>query len=419
MHLRHGLSPEKLKSKIIKLDRKADVCKRELGFYLLELERRMLYKLDGFSSVVQFAYSKLKKNKKAVFELLRISRTLEELTLIDQAFAKGKVCWSAVREITRVAVKETELDWLKIAEEKSIRDIENLVSRATRGEKPPKDGYRVSEVNVNVIVKLPGEDYAVLQKAGERLRDQYGQGLDESQVLKHLAKKFLETSLNANEKDSRKAFQVVYHRCSECDRGWMDTRNGVEGVAKSKMDLLEKEAEVILVDEKKKAAVLEGVGDLGLASAPHGIKESGLAAAPHGAMGPRGVSTSKTSKVPKEFRDEPNSPKIRTQVISRDSHMCAVFGCGNSSNLSAHHVIWRSLGGRTETYNEISVCPSCHQLIHNDLLQVYGSAPNGLVWMDSIGVPLDTHLQDMDIKKLWERLEVKEGCVKREETRCI
>jgi len=57
----------------------------------------------------------LQMSRKRACELLRMARALEDLPLIDGAFARGEISWSAVRELTRVAVGETEAEWLELA----------------------------------------------------------------------------------------------------------------------------------------------------------------------------------------------------------------------------------------------------------------------------------------------------------------
>jgi len=96
--------------------------------------------------------------------------------------------------------------------------------------------------------------------------------------------------------------------------------------------------------------------------------------------------------VPMADRDKPNTPLIRQQVLSRDGQCCATPGCTHQGELFSHHVKWRSLGGRTLLINEVCVCQRCHSLIHEGLLQVEGTAPNGLRWYGADGEPLEANV---------------------------
>ena len=122
-----------------------------------------------------------------------------------------------------MAVEETEDEWLKLAETGTLRKIERAVNQAKRGEHPPKDAYGICRTRVTVKVDMPIEDYAVFNAAVERLAESAGMALNFEGALYLLAKAYLEKPVEQQEKDARKAFQVVYHRCPDCDRAWIVT----------------------------------------------------------------------------------------------------------------------------------------------------------------------------------------------------
>jgi hypothetical protein len=47
-----------------------------------------------------------------VQEKLRVAEALERLPAFAEALKQGQICWSALRELTRVATPETETEWL-------------------------------------------------------------------------------------------------------------------------------------------------------------------------------------------------------------------------------------------------------------------------------------------------------------------
>lgn len=75
-------------------------------------------------------------------------------------------------------------------------------------------------------------------------------------------------------------------------------------------------------------------------------------------------------------------------VDLRDRRRCRA--CGRKSNPSAvglldrahhHHVIYRSAGGPTETWNVALVCSGCHDAEHvKKTLQIEGNADEGLTF---------------------------------------
>ncbi|MHC4943231.1 MAG: HNH endonuclease [Planctomycetota bacterium] len=362
MRLMKGLSEKRLLSRIQRMHRMVGVGERLLGFYLLDFEERRLYLKQGCVNTVHFALLKLHIPTKKTRELLRVARALEHLPLIDCAYSEGRISWSAVRELTRVAVQETEAEWLYLAEESTLRKIEHAVSRAAHGELPPRDPYGLPKTRLKVVAELAMEDYAVWKAAFDRLAEGCGQELDTSTALTLLAQKFLEQPLKKQEKESRKAYQVVYHRCSDCDRAWIQADEGPVGIAPAKVSEREPDAMAIHLNDDH----------------PGELQDV-----------PRGTSHLESPWVPVEERDKPNTPLIRQQVLSRDGHRCATPGCTNQGGLMAHHVIWKAHGGRTRIQNEISICQRCHGLIHEGLMQVEGCAPHDLIWRGPEGKSLE------------------------------
>ncbi len=378
MQLVNGLAEEKLEKRIAKFNRIASAGERCLGFYLLDFQIRGLFRKKGFSSTAQYALMKHQIPKRKTRELIRISRALEELPLIDAAFEEGRLSWSAVRELTRVATAETEREWLDTALESSLKQIEQIVSRAGKGDRPPKDPYGLSKAKVKVIGAFEIDDLALVQAAIDLESAARGEDLDMSTAILSLAKFRIEHRAEEEKKPAGTVYQVVYHRCSQCDAAWYETGDGPAGVAAAKVDRIEKEADVIRLDDA-------AAGHAGAGHAAAGHQND-----PHGAF----LSTPDTPPVPKEERDRPNTPTIRQRVLSRDGHCCAVPGCENKGNLMSHHIKWRVHGGPTLVKNEVCICQSCHSLIHEGLLSVEGNAPHGLKWLDVDGKRLGRKEKD-------------------------
>ena len=75
----------------------------------------------------------------------------------------------------------------------------------------------------------------------------------------------------------------------------------------------------------------------------------------------------------------------RRQILRRDGHQCAVPGCQNTLWLHIHHVIYFANGGLTVSENLITLCTKCHRNVHENRLQISGSAPHGLRFLDQDG----------------------------------
>jgi Holliday junction DNA helicase RuvB len=62
----------------------------------------------------------------------------------------------------------------------------------------------------------------------------------------------------------------------------------------------------------------------------------------------------------------------RRRVLARDKHRCR--HCGSSHCLQIHHIIPWSKGGRSRMKNLITLCRTCHALVHEGLLVITGDA---------------------------------------------
>jgi 5-methylcytosine-specific restriction endonuclease McrA len=74
-------------------------------------------------------------------------------------------------------------------------------------------------------------------------------------------------------------------------------------------------------------------------------------------------------KRPKRSRLSPALyKKLCLQIHTRDHWVCRY--CGSRSNLTNHHIIFRSQGGPDTTWNCITLCVDDHNLIHDEKLEI-------------------------------------------------
>ena len=78
---------------------------------------------------------------------------------------------------------------------------------------------------------------------------------------------------------------------------------------------------------------------------------------------------------------------------------CSNPYCGRTCGLHAHHIRWRSHGGKTALSNETAVCFRCHALIHQGLLAVTVEPDGSLRWV-ARGDALDFTLEAEDLSAL-------------------
>jgi len=140
--LEGGLPAEEVHRRALKARRRLAKAQRDLCYWLVEIEKRRLYRNFGARSVFHYAELYLELAPHTIAEYLRCGREMERLPLLAEACERGEISPSAMREISRVATGETEVEWLRIARSSTYRQIEKLVPLTPGEESPPFQDYR-------------------------------------------------------------------------------------------------------------------------------------------------------------------------------------------------------------------------------------------------------------------------------------
>ena len=81
------------------------------------------------------------------------------------------------------------------------------------------------------------------------------------------------------------------------------------------------------------------------------------------------------SKACKDLSTEKTLPKHRyhlSAIIRKKYGLLPCFSCGwDKAVCDLHHVIPRTKGGRDIESNLVLLCPNCHRLVHNKLIDVF------------------------------------------------
>ena len=84
----------------------------EEGRWLLAGLRSGVHLRLGFATFAEYVERLFGYKPRFTAERLRVAEALEDLPVASAALEGGDVCWSAVREVSRVATPETEAAWL-------------------------------------------------------------------------------------------------------------------------------------------------------------------------------------------------------------------------------------------------------------------------------------------------------------------
>ena len=337
VELVRGLPRKLLLQRIFHHMRNGEVAKRALGFYLLDMEERREYQALGYSSTVHFAEVKLGLSPKETRELIRISRRLEELVEIDRAFTQGEISWSKVRELTRVAVRDTEEEWLEFAKGKLSREVELAVSNSKRGERPPrKGGLGTPRTTFRIKFDLPAHIHQLVQTAISKLMTEQGEGATPGEALREMAEWAI--SRKGKAKGENPIYTVVVHTTKDRGVSWIDGEDGPVPIPREVLEEVMTGNRVFEVEE------ISDPGDTDAAC-----------------FGRRGT-------VPEEERDGPVPKNMRTAVLARDGNRC--YACGSRRDLRVHHIKPLCDGGTTEMSYLVTLCLKCHSLVHEGFLKL-------------------------------------------------
>jgi hypothetical protein len=308
--------------------RRAAALDREIGRALLDADRASVHVFLGYGGIIEYGDRLFGFAPKITMERLRVAAALESLPQLDHALAAGRLCYSAVRELTRVAVAETEDEWLAAADGKAMRQIEELVSGRGPGGRPGDES--VPEARRHVIrLDVAADVLALFREAVGALRKAHGGALDDEQALAMMAR----LALGGPGDDGRASHQILVTVCEICARGQQQGHGRLVPVAPEVVERAACDAQWL---------------------------EGGTAR-----------------------QDVP--PAVRRAVLRRDHGACRAPGCRATRFLDVHHVRARADGGTHEQANLVTLCGAHHDRIHDGTLSVHGDADGELVFAHADG----------------------------------
>jgi hypothetical protein len=296
--------------------------------WLRRAEALQIWKPLGMVNALDYLERTLGYAPHAAHERLRVARSLGGLPVIERAFVDGRLGFTAVRELTRVATPATESAWVAAAVGKSLRELEPMVANHQPGDHPddpPTPELRTRKVSFD----LPPETYAVLRQAHLVLDEEHGRRLASHELIDVLARRAI-AAAPVSESTGRATYQLAVTVCERCKHGWQ-----------------------------------EGGGEL----VPVGSAVVERAACDAQWIG----SIAEAARAPvKASQDVP--PAVVRFVYRRDHGRCRVPRCRSTRCLEIHHIIHRANGGTHDVSNLVLTCSSCHQAHHDGRLVISGTA---------------------------------------------
>jgi len=437
--LEEGLPAEEVHRRALEARKTLAHTQRVLSFWLVEMERRELYRHFGCSNVYQYAELYLELAPHTICEYLRSGKEMEKLPLLAAACARGEISPSKIREISRVATSETEEKWLSIALTSTYRQIEKLVPLTPKGELPPigeksvcsrissqekmqknqtgkeNEAHHIhrkeygnesktgkpeapppSRYRTKLVLELENDRMAIITKALEKAQEETGER-DRCALIEYIARVFLESESSGTLDGA--PYRITLHHIPETGIAWTEDYTGPKYVPESTLSEALCDAEIIDLREiPSMQAKSPGNSEMpemdiqrscctGDTITTHPSKEPG---SPSLCMEdkPRKKSVEKDPYRHGQRLRRSIPLTLRRQVLERDGRQCTAPGCGHRKYLSIHHIDPVAAGGKDRASNLTSTCGFCHRALHKGMLSVEGKAPGNLVWRNRFGAIL-------------------------------
>lgn len=294
--------------------------------WLREAERLQIWRPLGMVSMLDYLERVLGYAPRTAQDRLRVARALGDLPRLTAALTAGDLPFSAVRELTRVATPATEAAWLDAAQDKTLRQIEDLVADRRPGDRP--DDPPSPEARMHVVrFELSAETFALLRQANTVLDDEHGTNLPDDAFVAALCSAVLDKAPQA-EPTGRAKFQIAVTVCQRCRQGWQEGAGA-------------------------RIAIDATAVDRALCDAQH-------------------IGSIDGEEPERAHQDIP--PSVARLVWRRDGGRCRVDGCRSSRGLELHHLIHRADGGGHDASNIVLLCSACHLAHHRGALTIRGTA---------------------------------------------
>jgi len=302
----------------------------EIGRGLLRALRSSAHLRLGFGSFVEYGGRLLGCSPRMVNERLRVAEALETLPAIAAALEQGKLAWSAVRELTRVANPRTEQEWLWAASGRTLREVERCVAGRKPGDGPEDPADPALRKHV-LHFEVSADTLAMFRETMAKFRRESSESLDDDAAILLMTR----SALGGPTDEGRASYQVLLHVCSSCSRGEQEANGERVEVNDETIEMARCDAQ--LVDEQTHV----------------------------GAKRPKRA----TQTIP---------PAVRRAVRRRDNHCCRVPGCRHTRYVEVHHLDPRAEGGGHDPENLVTLCGAHHRALHRGEINASGTATSAI-----------------------------------------
>jgi uncharacterized protein DUF222/HNH endonuclease len=345
-----------------------------------ELDRRRSWADWGCRSCAEWLSLQCGVALGSAREQVRVARRLADLPLVREAFENGRLSYSKVRAISRVATDKTESDLLELGLQATAAQLERIV-RAYRGAVAVELGQANAahaerflswswEDDGSLLIRgrLPAEDGALLLRSLEAARDQ-----------RHHAETDAGQDVSAETSNRDAPAAVPDDRdYAEPGRSNADALAAVAEASLAAPQAVRSGGERYQVVIHADATVLTADAPDGHCELEHGpalCSETLRRTACDASLVAIVERDGRPLTVGRKQRTVP--PALRRALCSRDG-CCRFPGCTQRRFVDAHHIQHWAHGGETKLSNLLLLCRHHHRLVHEGGFKVERLSDGGV-----------------------------------------
>lgn len=345
-----------------------------------EFDRHEGWAGPGLKSCAHWLAWKCGLSPNAAREHVRVARALTNLPSIAAALRVGRLSFSSVRALTRVATPDTEEDLLAIGLAGTVAHVERMVRSWRRADRlsdpdPESDRFAVQvhwddDGSLRLSGRLSAADGALLLTALQAAQEQLDRDSRASTPNEH------EVPSSANDEPTAEA---AGRPCSQAEamvemaRAFLDPDPERQSAAARHQVVVHVDADVLAGDTASGAAYLEG----GPALSAEQVARIGCDAS-------LVVMLRRGREVLDIGRASRSIPAAVNRALWARDGGCRFPGCEEQrrSRVQGHHIRYWSRGGRTSLRNLVLLCAFHHRLMHEERFTVIVDTRGDLVFRD-------------------------------------
>jgi hypothetical protein len=349
-------------------------------FWLARAERAEIHRQFGHATILEYVERVMGYGPRVARDRLRVARALEKLPGLREELELGRLAYSAVREVSRVAKPWNEEKWIRRIAGMSLREIEEELAGRQEGD-DPEDEPQPDLALRQITFEMTPRTLALFREASRTLEDEVGHPLTDDEIIGILCSSALRAEALALEdacaielEDDELVCAPVgtdKHACderagaTEDPRAHVDTRRATQ--PHSSPPAPYQIAFTLCVHCKR--ATQDAAGR-SFDVSPAAVEQA-LCNAQFLGRVDVDVPARATRNIP---------PATMRAVWRRDGGRCVVPGCRSTRHIEVHHIVFREHGGDHSMGNLACLCWAHHTALHEGRLIISGRAPDQLVF---------------------------------------